>query len=73
MICRAATTGRLLAGALVLLMAACSSGPERPKPKPLEPITAAIAGRQVWTERIGDVGFPLSVAVNAGVFARGEQ
>lgn len=68
MICRAATTGRLLAGALVLLMAACSSGPERPKPKPLEPITAAIAGRQVWTERIGDVGFPLSVAVNAGVF-----
>jgi len=67
-ICRAATTGRLLAGALVLLMAACSSGPERPKPKPLEPITAAIAGRQVWTERIGDVGFPLSVAVNAGVF-----
>ncbi|MBK7530094.1 MAG: outer membrane protein assembly factor BamB [Piscinibacter sp.] len=49
-------------------MAACSSGPERPKPKPLEPITAAIAGRQVWTERIGDVGFPLSVAVNAGVF-----
>ena len=68
MICRAATTGRLLAGALVLLIAACSSGPERPKPKPLEPITAAIAGRQVWTERIGDVGFPLSVAVNAGVF-----
>lgn len=65
---RPATTGRLVAGALVLLLAACSSGPERPKPKPLEPITAPIAGRQVWTERIGDVGFPLSVAVNAGVF-----
>lgn len=68
MIWRPATTGRLLAGTLVLLMAACSSGPDRPKPKPLEPIAAPIAGRQVWTERIGDVGFPLSVAVNAGVF-----
>lgn len=68
MIWRPATTGRLLAGALVLLMAACSSGPDRPKPKPLEPIAAPIAGRQVWTERIGDVGFPLSVAVNGGVF-----
>jgi outer membrane assembly lipoprotein YfgL len=63
-----ATTGRLLAGTLALLMAACSSGPDRPKPKPLEPIAAPIAGRQVWTERIGEVGFPLSVAVNAGVF-----
>jgi outer membrane assembly lipoprotein YfgL len=67
-ICGPAKTGRLMAGALVLLMAACSSGPDRPKPKPLEPIAAPIAGRQVWTERIGDVGFPLSVAVNAGVF-----
>lgn len=67
MIWRPATTGRLLAGAL-LLLAACSSGPDRPKPKPLEPIAAPIAGRQVWTERIGEVGFPLSVAVNAGVF-----
>jgi outer membrane protein assembly factor BamB len=67
-ICGLAKHGRLLAGALVLLMAACSSGPERPKPKPLEPIAAPIAGRQVWTGRIGDVGFPLSVAVNAGVF-----
>ena len=68
MISGRATTGRLLAGTLALLMAACSSGPDRPKPKPLEPIAAPIAGRQVWTERIGEVGFPLSVAVNAGVF-----
>mgnify|MGYP000134308738 FL=1 len=68
MICGLGKHGRLLAGALVLLLAACSSGPERPKPKPLEPIAAPIAGRQVWTQRIGEVGFPLSVAVNGGVF-----
>lgn len=58
------------AAALVLaaLLAACSSGPEKPKPKPLEPVTASIAGRQVWTQRFEAVGFPLAVAVNAGVF-----
>jgi outer membrane protein assembly factor BamB len=65
---RLGSTGRLLAGALALWLAACSSGPDRPKPKPLEPIAAPIAGRQVWTQSIGDVDFPLAVAVNGGVF-----
>ncbi len=60
--------GRWLAGALTVLLAACSSGPDKPKPKPLEPITAPIAGRQAWSQRIGDVDFPLAVAVNDGVF-----
>jgi outer membrane protein assembly factor BamB len=61
-------TGRWLAGLLAVCLAACSSGPEKPKPKPLEPIAAPIAGRQVWSQRIGDVDFPLAVAVNNGVF-----
>lgn len=61
-------TGRWLAGALAVWLAACSSGPEKPKPKPLEPITAPIAGRQAWSQRLGDVDFPLAVAVNNGVF-----
>lgn len=61
-------SGRIGAGLLVLLLAACSSGPERPKPKPLEPIAAPIAGRQVWSQRIGSIDFPLSVAVNGSVF-----
>lgn len=60
--------GRWWAGALVLWLAACSSAPERPKPQPLEPITAPIAGRQVWSQGIGDIDFPLAVAVNDGVF-----
>jgi outer membrane assembly lipoprotein YfgL len=53
---------------LALLLAACSSAPERPRPKPLEPIAAPIAGRQVWSQRIGSVDFPLSVAVHDGAF-----
>lgn len=65
---RLAVAGRGLAAALAMVLAACSSGPEKPKPKPLEPITAPIAGRQAWSQRIGDVDFPLAVAVNGGVF-----
>ncbi len=63
-------TARRRAALVVLaaLLAACSSGPEKPKPKPLEPYTAAIAGRQVWSQRLEAVGFPLSVAVNGGTF-----
>ncbi|WP_298827693.1 outer membrane protein assembly factor BamB [uncultured Piscinibacter sp.] len=61
-------SGRLGAGVLALLLAACSSAPERPKPTPLEPIATPIAGRQVWSQRMGSIDFPLSVAVNGGVF-----
>ena len=53
--------------ALVALLGACSFGSDRPKPKPLEPITAPIAARQVWNQNIGAVEFPLTVAVNGGV------
>jgi outer membrane assembly lipoprotein YfgL len=53
---------------LAVLLAACSSAPEKPKPTPLQPVTAAIAGRQVWNQRIDAVEFPLAVAVNGGVF-----
>jgi outer membrane protein assembly factor BamB len=63
------TARRVAAVALLAaLLAACSSGPEKPKPKPLEPFTAVIAGRQVWNQRFESIGFPLSVAVNGGVF-----
>jgi len=59
---------RFLAGALALALAACSSGPDRPKPKPYETIAAPIAGKQVWSQRIGSVEFPLSVSVQGGQF-----
>lgn len=56
--------------ALVLLaavLAACSGAP-KPKPTPLETLKPEIAGRQVWTQRIGDVDFPLGIATGAGAF-----
>ncbi|MBS0446388.1 MAG: outer membrane protein assembly factor BamB [Proteobacteria bacterium] len=40
----------------------------KPKPKPLEPITSPIAGRQVWSQRVDSVRFPLTVSVRDGVF-----
>lgn len=57
----------LAAALLAAALAACSST-DKPKPKPLEPIKAAIGGRQVWTQRVDSVRFPLAVAVNGGVF-----
>ena len=66
---RLRTTGRLLAGALVLLLAACSLRPPTSRsPSRWSRSPPPIAGRQVWTKRIDGVGFPLSVAVNGGVF-----
>ena len=53
---------------LAALLSACASGPDKPKPKPLEPVGAPIAGRQVWSQRIGTVNFPLAVATQGGVF-----
>jgi outer membrane protein assembly factor BamB len=59
--------------ALALLVAGCSSftsmfgglfGAEKPKPKPFEAIAAPISVRPVWNQSIGDVQFPLTVAIN---------
>ena len=54
---------------LVAALAGCSSfsnpfGPERPKPKDLEPIAAPITVRQAWRDSVGKVEFPLTIAVN---------
>ena len=42
-------------------------GPDKPKPKPYEPIAVPIAVKSVWNQGIGAVNFPLTVAVNGGV------
>lgn len=52
---------------LAAALGACSST-DKPKPQPLAPIAAPIAGRQVWSQRVDSVRFPLAVAVNGGVF-----
>lgn len=55
---------RLLPVALLtLLLGGCSLfGSDAPKPTPLQALTASVAGRVLWSERVGDVGFPLAVA-----------
>lgn len=62
---RALTTMR--AATLVLAAAAlagCAS--DKPKPTPLKPLEATIAGRQVWQARVGNVSFPLAATVRGG-------
>ena len=39
-------------------------GPDRPKPKDLEPIAAPISVREAWRQNFGKVEFPLTIAVN---------
>jgi len=55
--------------ALLALAAALLSGcaADKPKPKPLEPLTPKIAGRLVWQAGIGRVEFPLVPAVRDGL------
>jgi outer membrane protein assembly factor BamB len=51
----------LAAALLAALLAACSSGPKRPEPAPLQPDPKRISVRQVWTVELGKVDFPLVV------------
>jgi len=56
--------GVLLAGAATVLLGACASGPDKPKPTELAPNAALIGVRLAWTSRIGPVNFPLDINVN---------
>lgn len=67
----------LLAGGAALLVA-CSSGPDKPKPEPLPPVTALIGVEQAWSAQVGEssasvVPFALAgrvyVASSAGTVA----
>lgn len=49
--------------ALAALLAACSSGPQKPKPAELSPGADLIGVRQVWATKIGAVALPLDVRV----------
>ena len=52
-------------GVAALALAACSSGPKKPQPTPLEPVTALLPVQQAWTQSIGAVD-PLLVPVVRG-------
>ena len=56
----------VLALTAVAALAGCAS--DKPKPTPLEPVTASIAGRQLWSARVDSVKFPLAVATQGGNF-----
>ncbi len=51
---------------VTLALAAC--GTSKPKPQPLEPLTPKLAVRPAWNLNVGDVDFPLAVAVAGGTF-----
>lgn len=53
---------------LVVLAVLAGCAADKPKPKPLEPLTPKIAGRQVWSAKLDGVRFPLSVVVRDGNF-----
>lgn len=53
-------------GLLVGVLLGCAA--DRPKPTPLEPVSAKIAGRAVWNQSIGNVNFAMVPAVRDGAF-----
>lgn len=59
--------GRFASAWLAVVLAGCAGTP-KPDPTPLEPLTPQVAGRQVWTQSMGSVKFPLAIAVNGGTF-----
>jgi outer membrane assembly lipoprotein YfgL len=55
-----------LVAALVLALAGCAGGPEKPKPTELGPNAALVSARLAWTARVGPVTLPLAAKVNGG-------
>lgn len=54
---------------LVATLSGCFGGAVKPKPAELQPVTALVAARQTWTNRIGPINFPLQISVSAGTVA----
>ena len=62
---------------LIAMLGGCSvlssvtsmfSGPDKPQPTALAPVSGAVSARQAWTSRIGAVNFPLDVNVSGNTF-----
>lgn len=63
--------GRAALPWLLAVLAACSSGPDRPEPTPLTAFAPQIEGARVWQAQLGDIDFPLSIAANDATVALG--
>lgn len=57
-----------VAGSMAASLAACSFGPNVPDPTPLQPLAATLVVAQMWKHDLGDVSFPLGVAVAGNRF-----
>lgn len=44
-----------LAALSLVMLAACSSGPKKPQPTPLQPVTALVPARQAWSLNVGAI------------------
>jgi outer membrane assembly lipoprotein YfgL len=56
----------MVCAGVIAVLAGCAGS--KPQPQPFEPLTPKIAGSVVWNQRVEKVDFPLTVAVNRGVF-----
>jgi outer membrane protein assembly factor BamB len=54
---------KLFALSLLAVLAACSSGPLKPKPAELPPSANLLSVRQAWTASLGEMSFPLEMKV----------
>lgn len=67
--------GFALAGLAALGLLACSSGPDKPKPAELAPVTALLGVRSAWTVRLPsatDFGLQIGVAPGSVAVASGD-
>ena len=62
---------------LIASLSGCSvmsyfTGPGKPQPAALQPVSGAVSAKQVWSNRVGAINFPLDVQVAGGtVFVSG--
>jgi outer membrane protein assembly factor BamB len=65
------------AAVLIAFLSGCSalsgvtsmfSGPKKPQPAVLQPVSGAVSATQAWSARIGAVNFPLEVNVSGSTF-----
>jgi outer membrane protein assembly factor BamB len=55
---------RALSGAVLALLAACASGPDKPAPAPLPAVTGQLNVQKIWSTQLGPASLPLQVSVH---------